>query len=301
MTNQNKKLITHNGSFHTDDIFACATLILILEKKGEHLEIIRTRDEEIIKNGDYVFDVGGVYDLKKNRFDHHQKGGAGKRENGIEYSSFGLVWEKFGEEISGSKRAKEMIEKKLVEPIDAFDNGLNLVELKHEITPYLIEHMFLSMHPSWREDKSKMDEIFQKSVVIAKEILKREIIQTRDTLLAEADLIKIYESTVDKRIIMLDKKYPYEEILNRFKEPVYVVFQRGDESKFWEAEAVRDNFRSFVNRKNFPKAWAGLREEELQKVSGVPDAIFCHKGLFMVVAKSKEGAIKLAELALQTL
>ena len=77
--NEKKTLITHNGSFHTDDIFACATLSLMLEKKGEKFEIIRTRDEEIIKTGDYVFDVGGVYDEEGNRFDHHQKGGAGVR------------------------------------------------------------------------------------------------------------------------------------------------------------------------------------------------------------------------------
>ena len=291
-------LVTHNGSFHTDDIFACATLSLICEKRGEQFEVIRTRDEEIIKQGDYVFDVGGIYDPKINRYDHHQHGGAGKRDNGIMYSSFGLVWDSFGEEISGSKKAKDVLEKKLVEPIDAFDNGINLVELKHEIVPYLIQNMFLSMHLTLREDKNKTDEMFMKSVEIAKEILSREIIQTRDMLLAEETLIKIYEDTKDKRIILLDKKYPYEEILNRFKEPLYVIFQRPDESKNWEVEAVRDNFRSFVNRKNFPKAWAGKRDEEMAEVSGVSDAIFCHNGLFMAIAKSKEGAIKLAELAL---
>ncbi|MEK7128127.1 MAG: MYG1 family protein [Patescibacteria group bacterium] len=59
------KLVTHDGSFHSDDIFAAATLQIYLEKKGEAFEIIRTRDEEIIKNGDFVFDVGGIYDEKK--------------------------------------------------------------------------------------------------------------------------------------------------------------------------------------------------------------------------------------------
>src|ERR1035437_8212255 len=99
------KLITHNGSFHTDDILACATLCLMLEKKGEEFEIIRTRDEEIIKTGDYVFDIGYIYNPDLNRFDHHQSGGAGKRENDIEYSSFGLVWNKFGVELCADKKA----------------------------------------------------------------------------------------------------------------------------------------------------------------------------------------------------
>src|SRR3989338_10239311 len=110
-----KKLITHNGSFHTDDIFAAATLSLLLEKKGEPFEIIRTRDEEIIKSADYVFDVGGIYEREKNRFDHHQPGGAGRRvlsgvegeKFGIEYSSFGLVWEKFGVDLAGNKEVAD--------------------------------------------------------------------------------------------------------------------------------------------------------------------------------------------------
>jgi len=49
MTIINKKLITHNGSFHTDDVFACAALSLMLEKNNEKFEIIRTRDPEIIR------------------------------------------------------------------------------------------------------------------------------------------------------------------------------------------------------------------------------------------------------------
>ena len=59
-----KKLITHNGTFHADDVFACVTLSLMLEKNGEKFKIIRTRDEKIIKGGDYVFDIGG-YMMKK--------------------------------------------------------------------------------------------------------------------------------------------------------------------------------------------------------------------------------------------
>src|SRR3989344_839930 len=118
MKKLNKKLVTHNGSFHTDDVFACATLSLMLEKKREQFEIIRTRDEGIINNADYVFDVGGIYNSKLNRFDHHQIGGAGKGKYDIEYSSFGLVWEKFGAEFCESKKVADIIRKKLVAPID---------------------------------------------------------------------------------------------------------------------------------------------------------------------------------------
>jgi uncharacterized UPF0160 family protein len=55
---------------------------------------------------------------------------------------------------------------------------------------------------------------------------------------------------------------------------------------------------SFEARKDLPTAWGGLREEELQAVTGVPDAQFCHRGLFIAAAKSFEGSLQLVRLAL---
>jgi uncharacterized UPF0160 family protein len=299
-----KKLITHDGSFHADDVFACATLCLILEKNNEQPEIIRTRDEKIIKDGDYVFDVGGIYDKNTNRFDHHQIGGAGRRmvsegEIAVEYASFGLVWEKFGTALTGENKITEILDKRLAAPIDAFDNGLDLVENKYDITPYYIQHFILSMRPTWREESLSKDEMFLKCVEIAKEILKREIIQAQDAFLAEKMVHTIYKDTKDKRIIVLDKDYPYEYILNNFPEPLFVIYPRSADS-FWGVRAVKKTLKTFINRKNFPKLWAGLRDEELVNVTGVPDAIFCHRGLFLAVAKTKEGAIKLAQIAVES-
>lgn len=307
--NKIKKLITHNGSFHSDDIFACATLCLMLEKNNEKFEIIRTRDEEIIKAGDYVFDVGGIHDEATNRFDHHQQGGAGRqvlsnvegKEVAIEYAAFGLVWKKFGALVAGGEKTAEFISKRLTGPIDAWDNGMDLVQNKYEVTPYYIQHAFLSMVPTWREAESgekTNDEMFLKSVTLAKEILSREIIQAQDGILAEESVLEIYKSSENKKIIILDKSYPFAYALNNFPEPLFVVYPRSADNT-WGVKALQQDPKTFVNRKDFPKSWAGLRHEELQKVSGVPDAVFCHRGLFMAVAKSKEGAIKLAELALK--
>ena len=38
------KIITHDESFHADDVFACAVLSFWLEKKNKSFRIIRTRD-----------------------------------------------------------------------------------------------------------------------------------------------------------------------------------------------------------------------------------------------------------------
>jgi uncharacterized UPF0160 family protein len=272
----------------------------MLERRKEKFEIVRTRDEEDVKNGDYVFDIGGVHNKETNRFDHHQPGGAGERD-GVEYSSFGLVWEKFGVEICGDPKSAAHVERKLVMPVDAFDNGLDLVLNKYKISPYYIQHFFLSMRLTWREEfdhpEVNNSAMFLKCVEIAKKILEREIVQAQDAHLAEESVVSIYNGTSDKRIIVLDKNYPYEYTLNNFPEPLFVIYPRKSDNT-WGVRAVRPDPKIFKNRKNLPKSWAGLRDRELQKITGVSDAVFCHRALFLAVTESQEGAIKLAELAI---
>jgi uncharacterized UPF0160 family protein len=299
MPNNNKKLITHDGSFHADDIFAAAALSMMLEKEGKNVEIIRSRDPEIWKTGDYVFDVGGIYDEEKNLFDHHQAGGAGKGPFGVDYSSLGLVWKKFGEKISGSKKSAEIIEKRLCAPIDAVDNGIDLTENKYEIAPYYIQSFFHSMVPTWKEGDEKIDLIFLECVEIAKKVLLREIIQANDLVEAEETVLKVYSESGNKKIIVVDKNYPFEYILSTLPEPLYAVYPRKS-GNGWGVKAIRADMKTFNNRKDFPKAWAGLRDEELQRLTGVADAIFCHRALFVAAAKSKEGAIKLAQIAVES-
>ena len=88
-----KTVVTHSGNFHGDDVFAVAAFQLLLGV--DEVQVIRTRDDATIEKGDYVVDVGGVYDHEQNRYDHHQPG-APVRENGIPYAAFGLMWKHYG-------------------------------------------------------------------------------------------------------------------------------------------------------------------------------------------------------------
>ncbi|MDQ5913833.1 MAG: hypothetical protein QG623_452, partial [Patescibacteria group bacterium] len=120
------KLVTvHSGNFHADDVFAAMLLRAIYPKA----KIIRSRDIEEINRCDIVVDVGLRYEPDNLRFDHHQEGRAGKRRNGIEYSGFGLVWKHWGMEIcEGNKELYDDIDRIIVQPIDAQDNGQPLYE-----------------------------------------------------------------------------------------------------------------------------------------------------------------------------
>lgn len=292
------KIVTHNSGFHADDVFAVATLILSLPEDTP-VEIVRTREDVEISSADYVVDVGGVYDSAQKRFDHHQTAGAGKRENGIPYASFGLVWREYGEYISGSKEIRDIIEQKLVMFVDALDNGVSIVESRYEdLRPYDISDYFYSYWIDEQVDPQEIDRIFKRVVSLAENLLKREVEKAR-RIIEEGKIVEsIYEKTVDKRIITLDKHLAWGKVMIEKPEPLIVIYPTSDGEK-WNAKTVRVELNSFETRILFPESWAGKADGELSAVSGVSDAVFCHRARFLVVAKSKEGAITLAQKALE--
>lgn len=290
-------IVTHNSKFHADDVFAVATLLLVLEKEGKTPDVIRTRDTEILKNAEFVLDVGGVYDPEINRFDHHQDGGAGERENGIPFASFGLVWKKFGEKLCGGIEVSEKIDQKLVQLIDAGDNGIKTTQsIVKNVEPYEFNSLVDAFNPSWKEE-DESDKAFMQIVDYAKNLLIREIKKTQDKFEARDIVVDAYNKSEDKRVIVFDRHYPANDFLNKFPEPLFEIFPKVDGT--WAMQTIRDNPDSFVDRKQLPKNWAGMRDLELEKITGVEGSVFCHRNLFYAVAKTKEGILKLAEIALK--
>lgn len=293
-TEKNKiKIVTHSGNFHTDEVFACAVLTLVY---GGAVEIMRSRESAVWAMGDYVVDVGGEYDPIRGHFDHHQEGGAGARENGIPYSSFGLVWKHYGEKISGSSYVARVIDERLVQPVDAGDNGFETFGVRGSVAPYILQDVVSAFRPGWNEVRTE-EEAFFEVVPFAEKILAREIMRAKTEEEGKRHAEEAYSKAEDKRIILLDDHYPWYEALGTKPEPLFVVKpDRGNLGK-WKIEAVRNDVHSFKNRKNLPNKWAGKTGRELAEISGVADALFCHNKLFIAVAGSKEGALKLAQIA----
>lgn len=299
------KLVTHNGGFHADDLFAVATVKKFLLKEGhkeKDIEIIRTREPKYIQEADFVVDVGGIYDPSLGRYDHHQEGGAGERENGIPYAAFGLVWKQYGEYLTGEKEVAKMIDEKLVQTIDALDNGVDIFGEEKENIPsrYILQSAISSFLPTWNEKGVTYDESFFRALKFVETILEREIIQEKDKFEAIQLITESYKENLleDKRLLLLDKDYPYFTFVEQNPEILFVIKPDKDNGN-WKVSATRSSRFSFGLRKALPQEWAGKREEELAKASGVPDAMFAHNKRFMAVARSKEGAIELARRALK--
>lgn len=295
-----KILVTHPGGFHADDLFATAVLDILLDG---HVKIIRTNNPEVIARADFVYDIGLVYDPEKNRFDHHQKGGAGQRENGVPYASLGLVWKKYGEQICGSKEVADRIDRKLVQPIDASDNGFDISKpLISGIKRSGVDKLFLDQAPTWKEERKNIDKIFIKQSKEVKKFLLREIKISKDEEEGSKIILNAYNNTIDKRIIIFDISLPrnlYQDTLAMLPEPIYAVIPTGND-KPWKIEAIIKSVGTKESRKPFPESWRGLtnKDEKLKEVTGVLDAIFCHKSGFVMQTVSKESAVALAEKAL---
>ncbi len=297
MEQKTYKLVTHNYHFHIDDIFACAILFLVLKREGAAYSVTRTRDEQLIAEADIVFDVGGVYDPKTMRFDHHQKGGAGARSNGVAYSSCGLLWKEYGTKLTGDQDLADIIDQELFQPIDMEDNGIPTYTKIGDVSPFTVRDAFYAFRPTWKEDESILDTRFLELVSFAEKMIERQIAIARDTRDAEGVALAAYNNAPDKRLIVMDVSAPAEDILRQFPEPLFIIRPNSDGN--WRMVGVGTGVTMFERRKNMPESWAGLRDQELEQVTGVPGAIFCHNGRWLVVASSKEAILALAKIALE--
>ncbi len=290
MQMNDKTIATHNGNFHADDVFSVAALRQIIPT----FKLIRTRDSELINQADIVIDVGNEYDPDKGRFDHHQRGGAGERDNGIPYSSFGLIWKEYGLAIcQGNQEVANAVDVALVSTIDAIDCGhvqgiYNGISLSQTIAMF---------NPTWQED-SHFDSCFDEAVDFAAHILKRFIASAEGDISAKEIVEKAVTNAKDPRVIVLDKYIPWKETVHALSEDALFMIYPAMSDK-WIIHTVPAVLGSFEDRKELPKQWAGLSDGALQEVTGIDDAMFCHNGLFIAGAGSFESIMKMASIAVQ--
>lgn len=149
--------ITHAGSFHADEVMATVLLEIL------YGDIKLARVSEINDNETDAF----VYDIGLGKYDHHQEDKV-RRDNGIAYSSVGLIWRDFGFEILnklGIEDYKEDyfydIDEQLIMPIDALDNG------EGERASMTFQTVISLNNPFWNSEKSA-DEAFIESVNFAR-------------------------------------------------------------------------------------------------------------------------------------
>jgi uncharacterized UPF0160 family protein len=289
------RVATHPGNFHADDVFAVAVLGLV----HGPLDVVRTRDAERQRAADLRVDVGGRDDAAAGDFDHHQKGGAGERPNGIRYASFGLVWREHGAALAGGPAAAAAIDERLVQGVDANDTGQTISEpLFDGIRPMTVSGIVAALNPAWDEELTpeQEDARFAQAVELATGIVRRELAGAAAFDRARRLVRDAIARAGDPRVIELGANMPWREpVVTGAPEALYVMYPKSDS---WGMQAVPRALGGFANRKDLPADWAGRSGAELAAVTGVPDAIFCHPARFYASAGSREGIAALVAQAL---
>ena len=279
--------ITHGGVFHGDEVMATAILSAI-----GPVALNRTfRVPEDTKA--FVYDIGG------GKYDHHQRDGNGARENGVPYSSAGLIWRDFGHKLVSCDQAWTVVDQELIQGIDAVDNGV-LPGVDYPAKPASVSNLISGFNPDW-DSEQKPDDAFIEAVSFAQGVLARAISSAESKARAKALVDAAIEAS-EGQIIALPQFAPWQEYVLTSEDPkateaLYVVFpsNRGG----YNVQAIPDAIGSFGNRKPLPEAWRGVPANDLQAVSGVADANFCHKGGFIGGADSLDGALAMARKAIE--
>lgn len=228
----------------------------------------------------------------------------------------GLIWEKFYEEF--------------IEAVDANDNGISAYDPKG-ITAAGLEKRFRDggfslgamvsrLNPNWNEptpadpvDAQKWeDEKFLVASEKMGEEFSRGLQYYTKCWLAARDIVhaayaKRLEYDPKGRVLVFeglsvpwkDHLYTLEQNEGGDAKVLYVLYpEKPTPDAKWRIQAVPVSKDSFESRKPLPEAWRGVRDEELDKVTGINGGVFVHAAGFIGGNETFAGARDMAVKAL---
>jgi len=258
-----KKVVTHNGAFHADEVFAIALLC----RFSYVSEIIRTRDNSVIEEAvndqnTIVLDCGGQYDPLMMNFDHHQDLDLPASNMLILFALKNHILR----DVYADKLAKKLFlaisdydvnRNNIHGQWSEFNKGKNLMNISQIIASF-------NRNPS--DDVLQM-KYFEKAVKYAMQIIDNISYQIDEEIKAE--------SIYDNKEVINDCVAVFSEFCPIWKEKDEFIF------------AIQPN----------PQGWALMTKDSSKYPLPTiehEDLIFAHKGTFIAVFSSKEAAIEVA-------
>lgn len=288
MEKRSRSVGTHSGPFHADEVVACALLIFFDLVDRER--IVRTREPEELKTCTYVCDVGGVYAPQEGLFDHHQADYQGKM------SSAGMVWRYLRERGVVDEETYAFLNHALVLGVDAHDIGLSpqidgVCTFSHIISNFL--------PPQYDASSEAQDLGFYGALEFTLGHLERFFMRYEWIKMGREVVRKAMEE--GKEYLLLETPVPWLEnffALGGEGHPaLFLVMPAGEH---WKLRALPPSLEErMAVRYPLPEEWAGLLDVELKKRTGIPGAVFCHKGRFTSVWETKDDALKALEYVLK--
>ncbi|XP_058869378.1 MYG1 exonuclease [Acipenser ruthenus] len=318
---------THNGTFHCDEVLACFLLRQLPEYKDA--EIVRTRDPALLSECDVVVDVGGEFDPKRHRYDHHQRSFSEtfhslrpEKRWVTKLSSAGLVYLHFGQRVLAQRLEREegdpevqvlydKVYENFVEEIDAIDNGISQwdEEPRYTVTSNLSSRVG-HLNPRWNDKDQDTQAGFHKAMeMVGEEFLDRLDFYHRSwlparSLVEEAIRTRDEVDVGGEVVVFTQGGCPWKEHLFNLEqelgiEPTVKFVLYPDQSGQWRVQCVPAGPHTFQNRLSLPEAWRGVRDEALSTLSGIPGCVFVHASGFIGGNRTREGALAMARHTLK--
>lgn len=318
---------THNGHFHADEALAVYMLRLLPEYQDSLL--VRSRNPELLEACDIIVDVQGQYDGAKH-FDHHQRtfSETFSPNFSTKLSSAGLIYKHFAPRIISQRLqlpehspAVTIVLNKLyqefIEALDANDNGISAypADTKPSFNDkgVTLASIVGGLNPAWNEECSdeQHDARFVKASNLIGEIFVNKLdyygkawLPARDFVISAIQNRKSIHPS--GKVMVFETSIPWKDHLFTLEDefnipdeekPLYVLYGEGP-GKNWRIQAVPMSKDSFASRKPLPEVWRGVRDEKLSEISGIDGGVFVHASGFIGGNKTYEGALKMAEKAL---
>lgn len=297
--------VTHGGTFHCDEVMATVILELYHQAIGINemtvCRVNRYDPQEHPGHHAYVYDIGG------GNWDHHQRGGNGSRDNGIPYSSCGLIWRDFGMTVcdgrwslAETKAIWQNIDKDLIQPIDSVDCG-TMPRTDYPVQPLTVSSVISAFNPNW-DDNLDLDCAFRRAFDYAYATFHMIYNRAVAKVKAANEVYKILDGAKDPRIMILEKYLPWIDIIlnpddnhvNRASKVLVGIYPAHRGGYQWRT--VPDREGSYGMRAPAPTKWWGQSGDAIREITGVKTANFCHPNGFIGGAETLEDAITMATL-----
>lgn len=257
------KVVTHDTTFHADDVIAVA----LLKHIGYDVHIFRTREPVILQAAladpeVAVLDVGGKYDPLLFNFDHHQDASL--------KSAAGLIWDHFRNMIC--EKDLQPFFGAFIDSIDAMDTNRNNAYEKWDALPTGFRNTSGIIGAFNRNVTSPSEQIkqFHLALDFAGTIINNELYNAGQKAKAEAEYAV--------RQILLNNIAVFDEYSAVWKEKGDHMIVVQPHANGWQ-----------IISKNSAHAQVPETAEQL------PGFVFRHKTGFMAVVKEKDVAVRFAE------
>lgn len=282
---QNADAITHGGVFHADEVFAT---VLLHKLHPQWLFFRAGTLPDTLPPEKLVYDIGG------GAFDHHRRECARQRSNGIQYSSFGLLWQAFGRQllaqlaVAAPEAVFAAFDQSFVAAVDAQDTAPQPASAVPTVS---VSQVISAFNPQWNEPPD-FDAAFERAAAFAEVIFDNAL--RRCIAEAEAEqAIQEALQTAAEGMLILPRYIPWKASAQALLEAHAIRFVIYPSARGGFAVQSAGTAQEAL----FPAEWAGCDASTLVRYTGVKTISFCHIGRFLCCTGTLEDAVAIAKKA----